>query len=153
MNAMLIKTTALAALAALLVVSGGCANRKATPEQKQDEAFADVKADVRAAVSDPGRADQAISLISELEDNFDKSRIEIQTRKDNIRSVNRDYDSTRADFEREFAALEQEIENINSYFLRITSEVRGVLTEDELEQINKSRNKYIEAAVRSLRAI
>jgi len=153
MHTLLIRSIALSAVLALLMVSAGCASRDKSPEQEQDEAFADIKAEIRATVDDPARADEAIELVTEMEQSFDQGRLNIQQGKTNIRVINADYDSERADFDREFGAIRGEINRVNMDFLRIGSQLQTVLTDDERKELNKVRNKYLESAVRSLRAL
>ena len=105
-----------------------------------------------AAVADPARAEQAVALVAQLHRNFDSSRLEMQAHKDKLRVLYADYDSPRVEFEREFGAIQQEIQHVNAYFSRLSAELQSLLTSEEEREINKARSKYIESAINSLRA-
>ena len=101
---------------------------------------------------DPARAEQAVALVAQLQRNFDASRLEMQAHKDKLRVLYADYDSPRVEFEREFGAIQQEIQHVNAYFSRLSAELQSLLTSEEEREINKARSKYIESAINSLRA-
>ena len=120
-----------AVIAAIALGMMGCAGSGQTPEQRQAEAFADVQSEIRAAVADPARAEQAVALVAQLQRNFDASRLEMQAHKDKLRVLYADYDSPRVEFEREFGAIQQEIQHVNAYFSRLSAELQSLLTSEE----------------------
>ena len=140
-------------LVVLALGAGGCASWGQSPEQQQAAAFADVQAEILAAVADPVRAQRAVDVVAKLEQKFVRSRADFKVRKDRLRELYADYDAPRVEFEREIGGIQQEIQNVNAYFLRLGNDLDELLTEREAKQINKARNKYVESAVKALREV
>jgi hypothetical protein len=128
----------------------GCAGKKQSPQDKMQAAFADVRAEIQSAVTDPERAVQADDLIKQLEQTFTGTMNSVKANKDGLRELNADYDASRADMEVELEAILSAMSANQQNVLAIRKELTALLTPEEWEAIDKARSKAVSAAVKAL---
>ena len=66
---------------ALILSLSGCANNKSTPAEVEQQAFDDLRAEIRNVVDDQQRATAAVEIVDELEADLADLRERIATRK------------------------------------------------------------------------
>ena|GEM_PF-1517825 len=129
---------------------GGCAGKKEAPADIQAQAFAAVVAELQAVVTDPDRAAQAVTLINELEANFEKGAADMSRHKANLSAINADYDATRQDFKDEFASLNAIMSSNRKNVGRIRGRLVELLTAEEWATIEKARSRALESAFKAI---
>jgi thiamine biosynthesis lipoprotein ApbE len=139
------------ALVAMLCVSG-CAGKKQSPVDKMQEAFADVRTEIQASVTDPERAAQAVELVDQLEQTYVDTTASIQSHKDQLRELNEDYDVSRAAMEEPMALILVDLEVNQKVVLEIGNKMSALLTAEEKDELAKARSKALSAAVNTMNA-
>jgi thiamine biosynthesis lipoprotein ApbE len=139
------------ALVAMLCVSG-CAGKKQSPLDKMQEAFADVRTEIQASVTDPERAAQAVELVDQLEQTYVDTTASIQSHKDQLRELNEDYDVSRAAMEEPMALILVDLEVNQKVVLEIGNKMSALLTAEEKDELAKARSKALSAAVNTMNA-
>lgn len=91
-----VTTCGMVLVAALLV--HGCASDP-SPVDPAVEFVESLLVSVRANVSDPGRAEQVVALLTRLKSEFERLGRDLQAIRKRLFEMNRDYDATRTDFE------------------------------------------------------
>lgn len=138
--------------AVLLLVIVACAGMKKSPEDKKKEAFDDFRAKVADVIDDPDREEQAIALVTELQESFFDFRDANAKARAEARRLNADYDAARKDFE---AFVQESVARVRSEQRDVVDanrQLRTIVTEEEWDAIDKSRSRALTAAVRAIRA-
>ena len=141
----------LLALAAILVISG-CAGNKQSPLEEMQAAFADLRTEIQANVTDPERAAQAVDLVDQLEQAYIDVSASIQSRKEQLRTLNEDYDSSRAAMEEQLALIVTDLKANQEVVLGIGDKMSALLTPEEKDELGKARSKALNAAVTAMDA-
>jgi hypothetical protein len=143
---------AIPVVAALIIAVciAGCASNKKTPLEKMAIAFADVRAEVQAVVTDPDRASQANDLVEQLEQTFRSSRYQIDARKAKLEALNEDYDASRADMEEQLDLILSDVAANQKEALVLRGELSKLLTAAEWDAIDKARSKALDSAIKAL---
>jgi uncharacterized protein HemX len=139
-------------LAALAFGISGCSNKQ-TPAEEEQQALADVDAEIQSVVTDPERAAQAIKLIDEMEASLKQLHSDRAQRKENIRMLNQNYDAPRESFEAELAATRAEFSANERRVSLIRQRLTEVLTDEEWATIDKARSKALESSFKTLQTI
>jgi uncharacterized coiled-coil DUF342 family protein len=139
------------ALVAMLCVSG-CAGKKQSPLDKMQEAFADVRTEIQASVTDPERAAQAVELVDQLEQTYTDATASIQSHKDQVRELNEDYDASRAAMEAPLELIIVDLQANQKVVLEIGNKMSALLTAEEKDELAKARSKALSAAVNTMNA-
>ena len=141
----------LAAFACALV---GCASKDdVSPADVEKQAFEDLRTEIRAVIDDPAREGEAIALVNELSEDLNALREEIAERRQRVRELNADYDTTRADFEAFFNQVDKEIKSNKRQVSEKHRKFLAILTPDERSAISKTHSKARDAAIRNIQAI
>jgi hypothetical protein len=131
----------------------GCTGKKASPLEIEQQAFDDVRAEIQSVVADPERAAEAVALISAIQESFSATQKDIAAREVNLRTLNADYDASRADIAAQFEQVALDIklnrENVSEIHRRLMS----ILTADEWAALEKARSDALDAAIRSIQSI
>ena len=135
----------------LALATAGCASK--SPAELQSEAFDHLRANVQSVVADPDRARQAIALVGQLEDNFDNIVVNRATRFEGVRVLNADYDASRDDFISLFEAIEGEIEAHQQQVSDLYGQLAAITTDDEWAELGQSRDRAMDAAIKSIQAL
>jgi len=148
------KTTIALALVAAFVVAMGCAGRKdVTAMDKSDQAFIDLRNQVRLVITDTDRQARIVELISALQADIEQLGVSYSGRQTRIRELNANYDATREDF---VALIEERNREVAEARLRVSRQYETLseyTTPAEREQLNKYRSKAISAALSAMRSI
>lgn len=138
-------------LTAMLVASG-CAGNKQSPQDKMQAAFADLRTEIQASVTDPERAAQAIDLVDQLEQTYIDTSVSIQSHKKQLRTLNEDYDSSRTAMEEPLALITIDLQTNQKAVLDIGAKMKALLTPEEKDELGKARSKALNAAVSAMDA-
>jgi uncharacterized coiled-coil DUF342 family protein len=140
-----------AAVACALV---GCASKDdVSPADVEKQAFEDLRTEIRAVIDDPAREGEAIALVDELSEDLNTLREKIAERRQRVRELNADYDTTRADFEAFFDQVDGEIKSNKRQVSEKHREFLAIMTPDERSAISKTHTKARAAAIRNIQAI
>ena len=135
----------------LLFVLGGCAAKDdVAPVDVEKQAFDDLRTEIREAIDDPAREDEAIAQVDALVKELDELRERVADRKKRIRQLNADYDTSRADFEKFFEKVNMEIRSNRQRVGDSHRALRASTTPEEWSQISKARTKAMNSVIRSM---
>lgn len=151
---MRIRTTIGLGLVTALVIVVGCAGRnEVTATDKSDQAFIELRNQVRLVITDTDRQAKIVELISALQADINQLGVSYSGRQTRIRELNANYDATRTDF---VAFIDERNREIAAARLRVTQQYRTLsecTTPAERELLNNYRSKAISAAISAMRAI
>jgi len=119
----------------------------------EQQAFEDLRSEIREVIGDSARAADAIALVNALSDELSALRRDVADRKRRARQLNADYDASRADFE---ALAEQFNRERRLNRQRVLDEHRALLTimtPAEWTVISKVHTKAMKATIKTLQAI
>ena len=138
----------------LALTLAGCGGKDVVlPVDVENEAFEDLRSEIREAIDDPARETEAIALVDNLADELRALRDKISARKMRTKELNANYDTSRADFDVFFEQVNSEIRSNQQ---RVTKNHRALLaitTPEEWSQISKARSKAMSAAIKSIQTI
>jgi hypothetical protein len=138
------------AIASLVVA---CAKDDVAPIDAEKQAFEDLRTEIREAISDSAREDEAIRLVGVLEEDLAALRTNVAARKIKIRELNANYDTPRAEFDAALAEIEAEVRD---HKIRVSETHRAVLTNvtaEERSAIAKVHTKAMNAAIQTIQSI
>ncbi len=140
--------------AAVACALAGCASKDdVSPADVEKQAFEDLRTEIRAVIDDPAREGEAIKLVDELSEDLNTLREKIADRRQRVRELNADYDTTRADFEAYFDKVDREIRWNKRQVSEKHREFLAIMTPDERSAISKTHSKARDAAIRNIQAI
>jgi hypothetical protein len=138
----------------LLFLLSACAGKDdVAPIDADAQAFADLRAEIIAVIDDPERAENAVRIVSILEQDLAGLRDRVATRKLRVQELNADYDTPRSEFESYFEEVSQEILESKQRAVESRRELSSYMTEDELKAITKSESKAMQNVVKSIQSI
>ena len=140
--------------AAIACAVAGCASKDdVSPADVEKQAFEDLRTEIRAVIDDPAREGEAIALVNELSEDLNALREKIGQRRQRVRELNADYDTTRADFEAYFDKVDREIRWNKRQVSEKHREFLTIMTPDERSAIAKTHSKARDAAIRNIQTI
>ena len=140
--------------AVIAISCAGCASKDdVSPVEMEKRAFEDLRSEIRDVIDDPAREGEALALVDSLEDDLGNLREKISTRRQRVRELNADYDTTRADFESFFNQVDKEIKSNKRQVSEKQRALFAVTTPNERSTISKVHTKAMDAAIRSIQAI
>jgi uncharacterized coiled-coil DUF342 family protein len=140
--------------AAIACAFAGCASKDdVSPGDVEKQAFEDLRSEIRAVIDDPAREGEAVALVDELSEDLDTLREKIAGRRQRVRELNADYDTTRADFEAFFDQVDREIKSNKRQVSEKQRALFAILTPDERSAISKTHSKARDAAIRNIQTI
>ena len=140
--------------AAIAYAFAGCASKDdVSSADVEKQAFEDLRSEIRAVIDDPAREGEAIALVNELSEDLDALRETIAKRRQRVRELNADYDTTRADFEAFFDRVDRQIRWNKRQVSDKHREFLAIMTPDERSAISKTHSKARNAAIRNIQAI
>ena len=143
--------TLFAAIACAFV---GCASKDdVSPADVEKQAFEDLRSEIREVIDDPAREGEVIKLVDELSEDLSALREKIAARRQRVRELNADYDTTRAAFEAFFDQVDEEIRSNKRQVSEKHREFLTIMTPDERWAISKTHTKARAAAIRNIQAI
>ena len=131
----------------------GCAGKGQSPLEKMAEAFADLRAEVQVVVADPERAAQANILIDQLQQTYTDNADSVESRKDRLRELNEDYDSSRTAMDEQLELIIADLGANQQVVLAIAKQMSALLTPEEKDELAKARSKALNAAIKAMDAI
>lgn len=144
---LLILTTLACAVAA-------CASKDdVTAADTNRQAFDDLRAEIVEVIDDPERETEAVALVTALENDLNALYDMVTNRRQRMRDLNADYDSTRADFETFMRDVSFEFQADQQQIRVIHIGLRDVSTAEEWDAISKARTKAISNAIKSIKSI
>lgn len=97
-------------LACIVMIAGGCAGKNdLSPIEMQEQAFEDLRTEIREVIDSPQRANEIITLVDGLEGELQTLREKILARQTRAKQLNANYDTTRAEFEAFFEQVNRDI--------------------------------------------
>jgi uncharacterized coiled-coil DUF342 family protein len=137
---------------ALILSLSGCANNKPTPAEIEQQAFDDLRTEIRNVVDDPQRATAAVEIVDELEADLADLRERIATRKRRVRELNADYDTPREEFEVYLNQVAREVREHRNQMSATYQHFLDLITEDERLAIGKAKTRAMNSAVLSIQS-
>jgi len=141
-------------LAVIISFIAGCAGKyNLSPADAEEQAFEDLRSEIREVIDEPAREKEAIAMVDALVDDLDNLRQKISARRERVKQLNADYDTTRAEFE---AFYDQVDSDIRSNKRRVSEKQRALfaaITSDERSAIAKTHTKALDAAIRHIETI
>jgi len=137
-----------------IAIAAGCSGtQEVTPMDEAEQAFIDLRAQIRLVITNSDRQMKVMELVSALESDLNKLGDAVTKRQRRIRELNASYDTKRADFEAFLAESKLEIgAKRESVTDRYGSLVEHTLPE-EREALDKYRSKAIKQAIKAMRSI
>ncbi len=140
--------------AALGFAIAGCASKDdVSPAELEAQAFEDLRAEIREVIEDPVRERDAIALVNALSEDFNALREKTSERRQRVRELNADYDSTRAEFESFFNQIDKEIKSNKRRVSEMQRALFATTTPSERSTISKVHTKAMDAAIKSIQEI
>ncbi len=99
MKILIIRASEIVLPLAIVFLLSSCANRGMAPEDVQQQAFDDFRTEIHEVIGDPERAEKAIELTQQLADDVLHFSEKYAKRRTEVRKLNFDYDTPRAEFE------------------------------------------------------
>ena len=144
------------AIVAVAAVAGGaalqgCAHKKAKSPQQQAQAdYAAYQTRVREVVKDPARADQVIALADELKRQFDQLRAQIVQGREELMTMNANYNATRSDFDGFFKQQDAERQALIDKVITVRAQIGKLLTDAEWQSLHKFGAEALDAHIKEL---
>ena len=137
--------------AGIALMLAACAGKDdVAPVDVEQQAFQDLRTEIREAITDPAREAEAIKLVGVLEQDLADLRISIATRKNRVRELNADYDTQRAKFNAILAEIEIEVRNNRRRVTETHRALFSLVTAEERSAIAKAHTKAMKAAIRTI---
>lgn len=152
MNKLLRRVYPVVMLAAATLILAGCGGKNAVaPADVEEQAFEDLRTEVREAIDDPVREAEVLTVVDALSKDLVTLRESVSARNSRARELNADYDAQRADFEALFEQINAEIRSNQQSVTQTHYALLEVTTEEEWAQISKSRTKAMNAAISTIK--
>lgn len=132
-----------------LLSLAACSGR-ATPVEKSDEAFDDIRAEVSSVISETDRAAEIISLIDEMQQAFADAREIRQGHLSDFVDLNRNYNTTQAQFDELISATAADIEAGQELVIVINRKLVSKMTAEEWQDLNKLRGRAFDRLVKAM---
>lgn len=137
----------------MLSITACAGKNKASAIDIEQEAFDDLRAEIREVIDDPFREMEALSLTDELIEALDQLRARVTERRRRLTALNANYDATREDFEAFFDEVETDIQLHRVDAIESERALLHVLTDEERRKLEKVQTKAMRAATRSIQSI
>ncbi len=119
----------------------------------EQQAFDDLRVEIREVIDDPFREMEALSLMNELIEALDHHRERVTERRRRVSALHANYDTTREDFEAFFDEIETDIQMNRMEVIESERALLHVLTDEERKKLEKVQTKAMRAATRSIQSI
>ena len=138
----------LAGLIAILIFLSGCASKPAPSRlDSATTAFADLRLEIRAEISDADRQRKLIELVDELESIMASAVADQRTTDQQIRELNRDFYATQEDFAAIFDTLNETKKQRRQRLVEISASARALTTDREWKRLNRVRMSSLGSAL------
>ncbi len=140
--------------AAIACAFAGCGGKDAVALiEVEKQAFEDLRSEIREVIDDPAREAEAIAFVDTIAEDLERLRDKISQRRQRVRQLNANYDTTRADFEAFFDKVDGEIRSNKRQVSEKNRAFFAFTTPDERSALSKAHTKAMDAAIRSIQAI
>ena len=136
----------------LFLVSACASKDEVAPVDADKQAFEDLRAEIIAVIDDPERAENAVRIVSVLEQDLAGLRERVVARKQRVMALNAGYDTARSEFEAYIEEVNLEILKGKQRAVESRRELSSYMTEDELKAITKSESKAMQNIVKSIQS-
>ncbi len=141
------------ALVALSIAACATTDKETqTPEDIEQEAFNDLRTEVRETIDDSTRQTTVISHIDELETEFKSMRSSLVEGKSNLRTLFADYDASRENFEELIALHNTTMKSQRKQIGESHRVLVESMTVDEWAALNKKGSKAMSTLLKSLQS-
>ena len=134
-----------------LVACGG--KETLSVQNVEQQAFDDIRAEIRAVIGAPDREANAISLVDQLQQEYVVFRSLVEDRRFESRALNANYDTTREQFENFLSANREQLRAARERTSGAHRELMAVMTRDEWEAVKKINSDAMNSLVQSLRSL
>ena len=154
MIAGLARRSALLLLIALVSGITACAGKgDVSSIEVEQQAFDDLRFEIREVVDDPWREMEALALTDELIEALDQLREQLTERRRHVVALNKNYDTTREEFDAFFEEIEADIQANRMELIETQRALLALLTPEERASLEKVGTKATRAAIKTIHAI
>ena len=140
-------------VAGLASLVSACGGSPSTPEDVEQQAFEDMRAEVREIVEDPTRENSALALVDRLQSDYAQLRRLAQTSRLELRQLNADYDATPEQFADYLADYSAQLEQTHKQFRKTHRSLVEAMLAEEWDALSKSNTKSMATLAKSLVSI
>ena len=154
MFACLARRSAPLPLIALVSVITACAGKgDVSAIEVEQQAFDDLRTEIRNVIDDPWREMEALALTDELIAALDQLRDRVSERRRHVMALYENYDTTREEFEAFFEEIEADIQTNRMELIETERALLALLTPEERASLEKVETKAMKAAIKTIQAI
>lgn len=140
-------------LTVIVTTLAGCGGKDAiAPVDVQAQAFEDLRTEIRAAIDDPVRAEEAIRLVDALVTDFEDLGLKFAERNRYARQLHSNYDTTRDEFVEFIDQMYSELQARQQAVTKRQHALIAITSAEEWNQISDARSEAISAAIASIQA-
>jgi len=141
-------------MSAAIAIAAGCSGtQEVTPMDEADQAFIDLRDQIRLVITDTDRQMKVVELASALESDLNELGVTVLERQRRLQELNANYDATRADFEALLAETKLEVRTKRESVTEQYESLVEYTTPEEREALDKYRSKAISQAIKAMRSI
>jgi len=141
---------AVALVTSLLTVAACSHKPTLTADQQAQADLAAYQTQIRKIVVDPMRVDQLVALTNEFQKLARQEIADLKVYRAKVAALNANYEATRADYEAVFAKQDAARETIVHKAGALREQMAALTTDQEWDQLGKTRLKLTEADLRQL---
>ena len=142
------------ALVALSIAACATTDKETqTPEDIEQEAFNDLRTEIRETIDDSTRQTTVIGHVDELQLEFKSMRSSLMEGKSSVRALFADYDASRENFEELIALHDTTIRTQRKQIGESHRMLIESMTVDEWSALNKSGSKAMSTLLKSLQSL
>ena len=137
----------------LVFAVSGCAGKNdLSPIDVENQAFEDFRTEIRNAIDDPERETKAIAIADGLREELASLRGKKEKRQNEFKTLNANYDTTRAEFDAVIKTTNDEIRMNQKRIFQKRDDFIAITTPEEWIQISEARTEAISAAFATLQS-
>jgi hypothetical protein len=141
-------------LVAAFLLSTGCVGKSSkSPEDLLTAGFADMRTQISQAISDPDRQAKALELVNELKSDFDILRQSIVDRRERVKALYLDYDTSRAELVEQTNEMESGDRAARKTVASAHRKLVAAMTAEEWAVVAKANTETMKAAIDALMSI
>ena len=142
------------ALVALSIAACATTDKEAqTPEDIEQEAFNDLRTEIRETIDDSTRQTMVISHVDQLQIEFKSMRSSLMEGKSSVRAIFADYDASRENFDELITLHDATIRSQRKQVGESHRVLVENMTIDEWSALNKSGSKAMNSLLKSLQSL
>jgi Flp pilus assembly protein TadD len=142
------------ALVALSIAACATTDKEAqAPEDIEQEAFNDLRTEIRETIDDSTRQTMVISHVDQLQIEFKSMRSSLMEGKSSVRAIFADYDASRENFDELITLHDTTIKSQRKQVGESHRVLVESMTIDEWSALNKSGSKAMNSLLKSLQSL